>query len=153
MHGDSADLPLERAPPARSSPCNDTPCLMPAGCCNPEPARDSGWNSAREVFAPGNWEREPPARSSPGNDTPCLMLAGCCNPEPARDSGWNSAREVFAHSHHSPTPSQPPPAGYVLPTCRAALGRAARAPRGAGFQPAWRHHRHRRQVLAVTAGA
>jgi len=47
----------------------------------------------------------------------------------------------------------PPPAGYALPTCHAASGRAARAPRGAGFQPACRHHRHRRQVLDVTDGA
>ncbi len=32
-----------------------------------------------------------------------------------------------------------PPAGYALPTRHAALGRAASARRGAGFQPAWRH--------------
>jgi hypothetical protein len=56
--------------------------------------------------------------------------------------------EVREHPHPSP-----PPAGYALPTCHAVLGRAASAPRGAGFQPACRYHRHRRQGLAVAAGA
>jgi hypothetical protein len=36
-------------------------------------------------------------------------------------------------------PSRPPPAGYALPTCHAALGRTASASRGAGFQPVWKH--------------
>ena len=46
----------------------------------------------------------------------------------------------------------PLPSAYALPTCHAALGRAARTPRGAGFQPAWMHPHHRRQGLAVAAG-
>ena len=49
-------------------------------------------------------------------------------------------------------PVVPASSGYALPTCHAALGWTASTPRGAGFQPAWRHLRHRRQVLAVAAG-
>jgi hypothetical protein len=37
------------------------------------------------------------------------------------------------------------PLGYTSPTCHPALDQAVSVPRGAGFQPAWRHHRHRRQ--------
>jgi len=42
---------------------------------------------------------------------------------------------------------------YALPICHAASGRAASAPRSAGFQPAYKHPRHRRQMLTVAAGA
>jgi|UPI000173CBDA hypothetical protein len=45
------------------------------------------------------------------------------------------------------------PQRYALPICHAALGRTASASRGAGFQPACGHHRHRRQGLAVAASA
>ncbi len=54
-------------------------------------------------------------------------------------------RNVMRHA-----PTRP---AYALPTCHAAVGWTASAPRDADFQPAWRYHRHRQQVLAVAASA
>ena len=57
-------------------------------------------------------------------------------------------------SRPSPLPRSSPWVGaYALPICHAASDRDAGVPRGAGFQPAWRHTLHHRQVLTVAAGA
>lgn len=41
---------------------------------------------------------------------------------------------------------------YALPACPAALGQATSVPGGAGWKPACRHPRHRRQALNPLAG-
>jgi hypothetical protein len=133
-------LPL--LPPAEDTPYNFSPqrgytlqFLPPAGIhpTTPPPSGDTPYHSS-------------PQR---GHTLPLLPPAGIHPTTPPPSGGYTLQFLPPAGIH----PTISPPSGYALPTCHAALGRTASAPRGAGFQPAWRHPLHRRQVLAVAAGA
>ncbi|GIV93682.1 MAG: hypothetical protein KatS3mg056_2391 [Chloroflexus sp.] len=124
---------------------HDSVCDGSHACVSSIPSVFTGRGEDTPTPARPRWGRESSAQAGGGR-------AGGRAPRRAIGRFPLSCLLSLYHPHPNP-----PPLGYALPTYHAALGwlqvPPVAAPRGAGFQPACRHPRHRRQVLAVAAGA